>query len=267
MVRGKDAGEILDRLYPNRFSNLKPGRIRYGVMTSDAGPDHGRRHDLPARRRRVLRDDDVERRRRDRGVVRLVARHLEPRRARSPTSRRRCARSTSPARRRARSSPELTDLDVSPEAFGYLDGKRGQGRRRRRAAAADRLRRRGRLRDPLPRRLRRARLGRAGRGRRARRSAWSRSAILRLQKLHVIVGQDTDSESTPYGAAMPWIVKLDKEQDFIGRWALEHAAEHRADHALVGFTMAERPRADRGRRRAARAARSRRRGARRSSAR
>ena len=62
--------------------------------------------------------------------------------------------------------------------------------------------------------------------------------MLRLQKLHVIVGQDTDSESTPYGAAMPWIVKLDKEQDFIGRWALEHAAEHGAEHALVGFTMA-----------------------------
>ena len=61
--------------------------------------------------------------------------------------------------------------------------------------------------------------------------------VLRLQKLHVIVGQDTDSESTPYGAAMPWIVKLDKEQNFIGRWALEHAAEHPAPHALVGFTM------------------------------
>ena len=54
----------------------------------------------------------------------------------------------------------------------------------------------------------------------------------------MIVGQDTDSESTPYGAAMPWIVKLDKEQDFIGRWALEHAAEHPAETALVGFTMA-----------------------------
>ena len=45
---------------------------------------------------------------------------------------------------------------------------------------------------------------------------------------------------------MPWIVKLDKEQDFIGRWALEHAAEHPAEHALVGFTMrtaTSRPRA------------------------
>jgi glycine cleavage system aminomethyltransferase T len=63
--------------------------------------------------------------------------------------------------------------------------------------------------------------------------------VLRLQKLHVIVGQDTDSESTPYGAAMPWVVKLDKQQDFIGRWALEHAAEHPGPTALVGFTMAD----------------------------
>ena len=51
IVRGPDAGEFLDRLYPNRFSNLKPGRIRYGVIASDAGRDHGRRHHLPPRRR------------------------------------------------------------------------------------------------------------------------------------------------------------------------------------------------------------------------
>ncbi len=75
--------------------------------------------------------------------------------------------------------------------------------------------------------------------------------MLRLQKLHVIVGQDTDSESTPYGAAMPWIVKLDKEQDFIGRWALEHAAEHPARARARRLHDGQRPRADRGRRRAA----------------
>ena len=37
IVRGPDAGEFLDRLYPNRFSNLDPGRIRYGVIASDSG--------------------------------------------------------------------------------------------------------------------------------------------------------------------------------------------------------------------------------------
>ena len=36
---------------------------------------------------------------------------------------------------------------------------------------------------------------------------------------------------------MPWIVKLDKEQDFIGRWALEHFAEQTPATALVGFTL------------------------------
>jgi sarcosine oxidase, subunit alpha len=61
--------------------------------------------------------------------------------------------------------------------------------------------------------------------------------ILRLQKLHILVGQDTDSESTPFGAALPWIVKLDKDEDFIGRWALERAIEHPASTALVGFSL------------------------------
>jgi glycine cleavage system aminomethyltransferase T len=37
---------------------------------------------------------------------------------------------------------------------------------------------------------------------------------------------------------MPWIVKLDKEEDFIGRWALERFAETEPETRLVGFTMA-----------------------------
>ena len=61
--------------------------------------------------------------------------------------------------------------------------------------------------------------------------------ILRLQKMHILVGQDTDSESTPFGAAMPWIVKLDKDEDFIGKWALEHYAEEEPATRLVGFTL------------------------------
>jgi sarcosine oxidase subunit alpha len=63
--------------------------------------------------------------------------------------------------------------------------------------------------------------------------------LLRLQKMHILVGQDTDSESTPFAAAMPWIVKLDKEEDFIGKWALQHYAEVEPETALVGFTMAD----------------------------
>jgi aminomethyltransferase len=55
--------------------------------------------------------------------------------------------------------------------------------------------------------------------------------------MHILVGQDTDSESTPFGAAMPWIVKLDKDGDFIGRWALEHAARRSPPDMLAGFTL------------------------------
>jgi sarcosine oxidase subunit alpha len=60
--------------------------------------------------------------------------------------------------------------------------------------------------------------------------------LLRLEKLHVIVGQDTDTESLPYDAGMPWIVKLDKEDDFLGRWALEDAEGRDGRERLVGFT-------------------------------
>ena len=61
--------------------------------------------------------------------------------------------------------------------------------------------------------------------------------VLRLQKQHIIVGQDTDSESDPYAAGMPWAVKLDKPENFIGRWALEEAAEREPAERLVGFIV------------------------------
>src|SRR5262249_12970916 len=37
LVEGPDAAEFLERLYPNRFADMAPGRIRYGVLTSDGG--------------------------------------------------------------------------------------------------------------------------------------------------------------------------------------------------------------------------------------
>jgi sarcosine oxidase subunit alpha len=235
LVRGPDAGELLDRLYPNRFSNLKPGRIRYGVMTSDAGRimDDGT----------ICRLDDesfyVTTTSSGAGAIEewfgwwLATWDLEARV--TDVTQALCAVNLAGPRARAILA-DLSDVDVSPDAFAYLDGKRGA------VAGVDALL------------LRIGFVGEVGyeihfpgaygehvwdalveAG--ARPFGLEPQRVLRLQKMHVIVGQDTDSESTPYGAAMPWIVKLDKEQDFIGRWALEHAAEHPAEHALVGFTM------------------------------
>ena len=60
--------------------------------------------------------------------------------------------------------------------------------------------------------------------------------ILRLEKQHLIVGQDTDSESNLLGGGMAWLPKLDKD-DFVGKWALEHMAERGLAERLVGFQM------------------------------
>ena len=60
--------------------------------------------------------------------------------------------------------------------------------------------------------------------------------ILRLEKMHVLIGQDTDSESNALEASMPWIVKFDKDE-FVGKWALEHVQERGLRDRLVGFEM------------------------------
>ena len=237
LVRGPGAGALLDRLYPNRFSNLEPGRVRYGVMTSDAG--------------RILDDGTICRLDDDSFYVTttssgagaieewfgwwLATWELDARV--TDVTQALCAVNLAGPDAREMLAG-LCDLDVSADAFAYLDGKRG------RVAGVDALL------------LRIGFVGEVGYeihfpsaygehvwdalvAAGARPFGLEPQRVLRLQKLHVIVGQDTDSESTPYGAAMPWIVKLDKEDDFIGRWALEHVAEHPAEYALVGFTMAD----------------------------
>ena len=57
--------------------------------------------------------------------------------------------------------------------------------------------------------------------------------VLRLEKGHVIVGQDTDSESNLLSAGMPWLPKMDKD-DFVGKCALEHFAERERGRCSSG---------------------------------
>jgi sarcosine oxidase, subunit alpha len=239
IVRGPDAGEFLDRLYPNRFSNLKSGRIRYGVITSDAGRiiDDGT----------ICRLDDetfyVTTTSSGAGAVyewfswwladwRLGV-HL--------TDVTQGLAAVNLAGPRAREiMAKVSEVDCSSEAFAYLDGKQAEV-----AGAPSLILRIGfvgevgyeihcpaahgeHLWDALLE---------AGAEFGVRPFGLEPQRMLRLQKMHILVGQDTDSESTPYSAAMPWIVKLDKEQDFIGRWALERAAEEAPETALVGFTL------------------------------
>ncbi len=60
--------------------------------------------------------------------------------------------------------------------------------------------------------------------------------VLRLEKGHVIVSQDTDALTTPFGANLGGLVKLDKP-DFIGRDALRAAEGRALAERLVGFEI------------------------------
>jgi sarcosine oxidase, subunit alpha len=240
LVRGPDAGELLDRLYPNRFSNLVPGRIRYGVIASDAG--------------RIVDDGTICRLDEDTFYVTTTSSgagavyewfswwladwqldvHL--------TDVTQGLGAVNLAGPRAREiMGRVTELDCSSEAFKYLDGKQAEV-----AGVRSLILRIGfvgevgyeihcpaahgeHLWDALLE---------AGAEHGLRPFGLEPQRLLRLQKMHILVGQDTDSESTPFGAAMPWIVKLDKEDDFIGKWALERFAEEPHETALVGFTLA-----------------------------
>jgi glycine cleavage system aminomethyltransferase T len=59
---------------------------------------------------------------------------------------------------------------------------------------------------------------------------------LRLEKGHVIVGQDTDFDSTPRRLGMEWAQRLDKP-DFVGRHALTRIAATPPDRQLVGLEL------------------------------
>jgi sarcosine oxidase, subunit alpha len=240
LVSGPEAGEFLDRLYPNRFSNLRPGRIRYGVISSDAGRivDDGT----------ICRLDDssfyVTTTSSGAGAMEewfswwladwQMQVHLT-----DVTQGLSAVNLAGPGAREIMG--RVTELDCSNEAFPYLDGKQAEV-----AGVPCLILRIGfvgevgyeihfssaygeHVWDSLLE---------AGSDLGIRPFGLEPQRILRLQKMHILVGQDTDSESTPFGAAMPWIVKLDKDEDFIGKWALEHYAEHTPATSLVGFTLA-----------------------------
>jgi sarcosine oxidase subunit alpha len=238
IVRGPDAAEFLERLYPNRFGDMKAMRIRYGVLNSDAGRimDDGTIARLDEETYYVTTTStgagavvewfewwnavwglDVE-------IVNvtggLAAVNVAGPRAREVMQR-------------------LTDLDISNEGLSYLDAREGAI-----AGVPALVLRIGfvgelgyELHFPSP-------YGEhvwnkimeAGEDFGIRPFGLEPQRILRLEKMHILVGQDTDSESNVLEANMSWIAKLDKD-DFVGKWSLEHVQERGLHDMLVGFEM------------------------------
>jgi sarcosine oxidase subunit alpha len=235
LVRGPDAARFLDLMYPNRMASLRAGRIRYGVLLSDAGriTDDGTVGRLDEETFYVTTTSSGATAVAQAFSAWLADWQLDA--TLTDVTHGLCAVNLAGPQARA-TLARLTDLDVSAEAFRYLDLRAG------RVAGIDCLLLRigfvgevgyeihcaashgERLWDAL------AETG-------ARPFGLEAQRILRLQKQHVLVGQDTDSESTPSSAGMGWIVRLDKQEQFIGRWALEQTAAREAPARLVGFTV------------------------------
>ena len=236
LVEGPEAAQLLERLYPNRFGDLRPGRIRYGVLTSDGG--------------RIMDDGTVARLADDLYYVTTTSTGADAVTAWfewwnavwgydaeivNVTGALAALNLAGPQARDALGRLVEDADDVSAEDFRYLDAKQLE------VAGVPCLALRigfvgelgYELHFPSP----------------AAEHVWNRllaegarpfglepQRVLRLEKGHVIVGQDTDSESNLLSAGMPWLPKMDKD-DFVGKYALEHFAERDAPELLVGFTM------------------------------
>ena len=237
-VVGRDAPQLLDRLYTHRFSSLPVGRIRYGLMTSDNGV--------------IMDDGTVTRLEEDRYFVTTTSGNadvIEEWFNWWNAGAANCAHvvnvtaaygAVNVAGPKARETlTKLTGIDLSTRNFRYMRSAQGE------VAGVPCLL------------LRNGFVGEAGwevhfpaeygeymwhaimeAGREFGISPFGLEAqrILRLEKGHVIVGQDTDAISTPMDVGSDWAVRFDKA-DFIGRGGLAVAAERGLKQRLVGFVM------------------------------
>jgi len=63
---------------------------------------------------------------------------------------------------------------------------------------------------------------------------------LRLEAGMPLYGNELDRDTTPYDAGLGWVVKLDRDDDFTGRAALEARASQPGDKQLIGLVLRER---------------------------
>jgi len=240
LVRGPDAAAFLERLYSNRFADLKVDRIRYGVLGTDGG--------------RIMDDGTIARLGEELFYVTTTSTGADTViewfdwwnavwglgvETTNVTGALAAVNLAGPNARELLG--RLTDLDVSNDALDYLDAKQAHV-----AGVPCLILRIGfvgelgyELHFPSPHGeylwdtllSEGADLG-------IRPFGLEPQRILRLEKQHILVGQDTDSESNLLEANMPWLVKWEKD-DFVGKAALEHVRERGPREQLVGFELAK----------------------------
>ena len=236
-IFGPDAAELMDRLYTMRMSNVKVGMSRYALMVDESG---------------IITDDGVAVRRADDhfyvttttgtsdSAFREIQRRLmEWRLDAEVVNRTGQLGGVNVAGPRSRELlAGLTDIDLSENAFPYLGAREGN------FAGGDALMMRvgfvGELGYEIhmaPTDLRKAveRIMEAGEKLGIRPFGMEAQRLLRLEKGHIIVGQDTDGLTNPFEAAMPWAVHMKKDY-FVGKRSLQ-VLKGKKTRTLVGFTL------------------------------
>ena len=220
-LKGRDVGKLLDKIYAGRLSDLRPGRVRYGVLCDEAGI--------------MLDDGTVSRLADDHFFVTTTTGNLDfvnqwmkwwlvgtgwDVYITNLTAGLAAVNLAGPNAREVLA--QLTDCDLSTQAFPYMACRSAQV-----AGVEAILMRIGFVGETgweihFPAEsgpdLWKALLE-AGRKFDIRPFGIEAQRLLRLEKRHVIVGVDSDALTNPFEAGMAWAPKLDKE-DFIGRAAL-----------------------------------------------
>ena len=239
-VVGKDAGKLLDKVYTNRFSDLRVGRARYGVICDEAGI--------------ILDDGTVSRLGEDHyfittttGNIEFVQEWLEWWLAGSGM----CVHITNVtggmaavnvAGPNARDTlAKLTERDLGNKRFGYMRCRKAEV-----AGVPSLMLRIGFVGETGWEIHYPAEFGEhvwdaimeAGEEFEIRPFGVETQRVLRLEKKHVIVSVDTDATSNPIESDLAWVAKLDKD-DFIGKAAISRAQGRAPREKLVGFIMDE----------------------------
>ena len=237
-ISGPDAAAFLERLYTGRFSNMKVGMTRYALMLDEAG---------------VIIDDGVVARLGEerfyftttttgsanvyREMTRLNVLWQMKVGIVNATGAYAAVNLAGPRSRDVLAA--VTGLDLSADAFPYLAVREGEV-----AEAPARVMRVGFvgelgyeihvpadaacfLWDALMR---------TGDAHGIRPFGVEAQRLLRLEKSHIIIGQDTDGLTTPIEADMAWAVKMDKPY-FIGQRSLKIIGRKKAKARLVGFML------------------------------
>ncbi|MDB5916747.1 MAG: aminomethyltransferase [Massilia sp.] len=238
-IYGPDAAEFLDRVYISRYANLKVGMTRYAVMCDESGVviDDGIVARLGAEHfyfttttsgaagiyRELTRLNTLWQL--DCGLVNLTGAMAAVNLA-GPES--------------AGVLAQLTRQDLSAQAFPYLAVRDAVV-----AGIPARLMRVGFVGEwgyeiHVPAEYASAlwdALLKAGKSSGIGAFGVEAQRLLRLEKGHIIIGQDTDGLTTPRDASLDWALKMDKPF-FIGQRSLRIVNAKPLLQKLVGFTLA-----------------------------